>query len=304
MPTPNADHHILLDVSVPRTAQLPVGVEPLWLATQRGDFATLCSGTSGPVVLLVPGFTGSKEDFTPLLPPLAAAGFRAVAYDQAGQYQSARDGQPVGGHQYSIRGWSQDLAQIAQLVAVQHGDAPVHLVGHSFGGLVARDAVLAEPARFASLTLLDSGPAALPEEHRPQLRLLREIAPSHTMGQIWDLKEMLEQADGVPRPEPEVAAFLKQRWLTGSVTALADMASVLLTCPDRTDELAAVRIPCLVAFGAGDTTAWPLSDQREMAARLSCEAVEIPDAEHSPPTENPEATAAVLLQFLRAIPQR
>ncbi|MDQ1722479.1 MAG: hypothetical protein QOI26_2213, partial [Pseudonocardiales bacterium] len=30
-----------------------------------------------PVVLLVPGYTGSKEDFLPLLRPLAEAGYRA-----------------------------------------------------------------------------------------------------------------------------------------------------------------------------------------------------------------------------------
>jgi pimeloyl-ACP methyl ester carboxylesterase len=43
----------------------------------------------GPVVLLVPGYTGSKEDFLPLLRPLARAGFRAVAMDQRGQFESA-----------------------------------------------------------------------------------------------------------------------------------------------------------------------------------------------------------------------
>src|SRR5439155_8725343 len=45
--------------------------------------------TSGAVVLFVPGYTGSKEDFMPLLRPLANAGYRAVAIDQRGQYESS-----------------------------------------------------------------------------------------------------------------------------------------------------------------------------------------------------------------------
>ena len=38
--------------------------------------------------LLIPGFTGSKEDFIPVLQPLASAGRRVVAIDMRGQYQS------------------------------------------------------------------------------------------------------------------------------------------------------------------------------------------------------------------------
>ena len=36
----------------------------------------------------VPGYTGSKEDFLPVLEPLAAAGRLVVAMDLRGQYQS------------------------------------------------------------------------------------------------------------------------------------------------------------------------------------------------------------------------
>ena len=46
------------------------------------------------------------------------------------------------------------------MLRAETGD-PLHLVGHSFGGLVTRAAVLAEPALFTSLTLLGSGPAKL-----------------------------------------------------------------------------------------------------------------------------------------------
>ena len=51
------------------------------------------AGRRRGTALLVPGYTGSKEDFIALLAPLAAAGFRAVAVDQRGQYETG--GPPV-----------------------------------------------------------------------------------------------------------------------------------------------------------------------------------------------------------------
>ncbi|MGY2061862.1 alpha/beta hydrolase, partial [Nocardia gipuzkoensis] len=92
--------------------------------------------TRGTAVL-VPGFTGSKEDFHALLPPLAAAGFRCVAYDQRGQFESEGPDDP---DDYTIADFTADL-----LGVVESLDAPVHLLGHSFGGYVARNAVVSRP---------------------------------------------------------------------------------------------------------------------------------------------------------------
>ena len=62
--------------------------------TERGGFAILEAQPGHGVcerrpALLVPGYTGSKEDFLPVLEPLATAGRTVVAMDLRGQYQSA-----------------------------------------------------------------------------------------------------------------------------------------------------------------------------------------------------------------------
>ena len=51
-------------------------------------------GPVGPPVVLVPGYTGTKEDFAAVLPPLAAAGRHLVAIDQRGQFESAGPDSP------------------------------------------------------------------------------------------------------------------------------------------------------------------------------------------------------------------
>ena len=119
---------------------LPEGITPGTVEIPGGPLALLDTGP-GPrgTVLLVPGFTGSKEDFRLLLLPLAEAGFRAVAIDQRGQHDSAG---PDDEAAYSTEVLAADLLQVAKAL----GDGPVHRVGHSFGGLVGRRAVRQEPA--------------------------------------------------------------------------------------------------------------------------------------------------------------
>ncbi|MCL2532981.1 MAG: alpha/beta hydrolase, partial [Nocardiaceae bacterium] len=39
-------------------------------------------------VVMVPGFTGSREDFLPMAPFVTAAGYRLISYSQLGQYDS------------------------------------------------------------------------------------------------------------------------------------------------------------------------------------------------------------------------
>jgi pimeloyl-ACP methyl ester carboxylesterase len=124
-----------------------------------GPLTALDTGGDGEcgTVLLVPGFTGSKEDFAPLLRPLCAAGHQVVALDQRGQFESPGPDDPA---RYSVAELGQDLVAVARQLRAE-GAGTLHLLGHSFGGLVSRAAVLAEPAAFTSLTLLGSGPSRL-----------------------------------------------------------------------------------------------------------------------------------------------
>ncbi|MFD3539418.1 alpha/beta fold hydrolase [Streptomyces sp. NPDC058662] len=278
-------------MSKPPSLILPSDARAYRLTTDRGAFAAHEAGA--PVrgtALLVPGFTGSKEDFIALLEPLAAAGYRVVAVDGRGQYESPGPRQEA---PYALEELAGDL--LAQVRAL--GGGPVHLVGHSLGGLIARAAVLRDPAPFASLTLMSSGPAAIEEVQRARTKLL--VAALEEMGDdmpaLWTAMRSQDPPDG-GEDSPELLAFLRERWLATVPEQLIVTGRTLISEPDRVEELAAVPLPMLVLSGTVDY-AWPVPSMDDMAQRLGAERVVVPAAEHSPNAENPQVTADALVAF-------
>jgi pimeloyl-ACP methyl ester carboxylesterase len=269
-------------------------------AAQRsfpGGSGPLAALDTGPgergTALLVAGYTGSKEDFAPLLRPLATAGFRVVAIDQRGQFESGGPDDPAA---YTVAELAGDVRAVARLLRAEQ-PGPLHLLGHSFGGLVARAAVLAGPELFDSLTLLGSGPSRLVG---PRADLLEHLAPLLDAGGLPLVHETMEQlamtdprAQAVPAP---TRAFLTKRFLANSAAGLRGMAEAMTTEPDRVAELAATAVPVLVAHGVADD-AWTPAAQADMAARLGARHEVIPGAVHSPAIENPTRTVDLLLDF-------
>jgi pimeloyl-ACP methyl ester carboxylesterase len=283
---------------------MPHQVRRTVIETARGGFAALKAEPASGVserqpALLVPGYTGSKEDFLSVLESLAGAGRCVVAIDMRGQYQSPPAKDSAG---YALDQLAADIVTVASVIARDSGR--VHLLGHSFGGLVARQAALDSHGSFLSLTLLGSGPGTIGGMRAQALRdLLAFLAPASgdldqmrmMISQIWHT-EMRPQAEAEGTPE-EVLDFLTERNLLSCPLGLVEMARHLLDCPDRTDDLAAITgLPKLVSYGENDD-AWPPDVQDLMAKRLGAERVCIPGAAHSPAVEAPETTAAMLTGF-------
>jgi pimeloyl-ACP methyl ester carboxylesterase len=237
-------------------------------------------------VVLVPGYTGSKEDFGPLLAALTAAGHRCVAVDQRGQYESPGGDDPAS---YTVDSLATDLLALVSVLGL---DRP-HLLGHSFGGLVARAAVIADPAAFTSLTLLGSGPAALTGPRVDRFRTFQPIVDALGHAAAFDV---ISADDTRLDTMPELRLFLRQRWTRSTEAGLRGMGDAILAEPDRCSALRATGLPMLVAHGEWDDC-WSPDTQAKMARRLGAEHVVIPDAMHSPNSENPGATAAALLTF-------
>ncbi|MET9403538.1 alpha/beta fold hydrolase [Kitasatospora sp. NPDC002965] len=306
-------------MSTPPFLTLPSCARALRVATTRGGFAALRAEPAGAVrgsALLVPGFTGSKEDFIALLEPLAAAGYRVTAIDQRGQYETGGPDDPAA---YAVAALGADVRALsaalrAEAVAADGNGAGgrLHLLGHSLGGQVVREAVLAAEAEavarpggrgslpWSSLTLMSTGPGPIDPAEAERTRLLVDVLPTMTLEEIWQVMQQLEEGgDRARRPGAEVAAFLHRRWLANVPQALITTGGHLVAAPDRVDELAATvtaGLPALVLSGVRDY-AWPVPEQTAMAARLGARRVVVEDAGHSPNADQPAATAAALTAF-------
>jgi pimeloyl-ACP methyl ester carboxylesterase len=284
-------------MSIVAPLPLPDGTRRRTIPVPGGEIAALEHDGGGVPVVLVPGFTGSKEDFRLVLQPLAAQGRRTVAVDQRGQYESKGPDDPSA---YSVEALAGDLLAVLD----ELGRGPVHLVGHSFGGLVSRSAVLERPEAVRSFTLMCSGPAALTGPRVDVLPFLAPILEQGGMPALADAVEALGADD--PRTQalaPEVRAFLRTRMLASAPAALLGMADALTSEPDRVEELRATGVPLLVLHGEADD-AWSPATQADMAQRLGARYVVVPGAQHSPAVENPGPTAEAMNAFFSAVESR
>ncbi|CAN5186798.1 alpha/beta hydrolase [soil metagenome] len=240
-----------LDWTVP-----PPGAERGWADAPSGRLATLTMGERGrPRVVLVPGVTGSKEDFLLMLPLLAEAGYRVESFDMAGQYESAMAGPPPGEH-YDHALFVRDLLFVL-------GEEPAHVLGYSFAGTVAQLAYVERPDLFLSLTLLSA-----PPQPGQGFRGVKRLGPytGLTTGRIGAALMIWGVWHNFTHVPPKRLEFVRHRFSLTRRSSVADIISLMKRAPDVRQELAAAEIPKLVAVGEHDL--WPLALHGELAESI------------------------------------
>jgi pimeloyl-ACP methyl ester carboxylesterase len=262
-----------------------------WTIPPEGSVASLFPAPSGELrmislgepgkarVVLVPGVTGSKEDFTLMLPGLVAAGFHVQSLDLAGQYESAAAGphnlRPPREH-YDYELFVNDL-----IAVLESGAAPVHVLGYSFAATVAQLAYVARPELFASLTFLSA-----PPEPGQAFRGVKRIGwfSGLTNGRvgaalmIWGVKRNFVKVS------PGRLRFVKHRFAFTRIESVRDIIALMMHAPDLRGALAASPIPKLVAVGEHDL--WPLSLHSAFAREIGAQ-LAVYRAGHSPCETSP-----------------
>ncbi|MCD2443807.1 alpha/beta hydrolase [Agromyces sp. SYSU K20354] len=251
-----------LDEAIPDLdwRRLPPGTERSWFDAPSGRLARIALGpVDGQRIVLIPGATGSKEDFVLMLPLFASAGYRVESYDLAGQYESADAGPwnlDPPRTQYDERLFLDDL-----LAVLDDGAGRAHVLGYSFAGTLAELALLERPDRFATLTLLSA-----PPEPGQAFRGIKRIGPLSSVTtprvgaglMLWGIRNNLNK---VP---PGRIAFVRERFALTRRESVDDIIGLMMRTPDVRADLEASPVPKLVAVGEHDL--WP-SDLHERFAR-------------------------------------
>jgi pimeloyl-ACP methyl ester carboxylesterase len=260
--------------------------------------AAPASGGGRPL-LLVHGFTGTKEDFTDYLDLLAALGWHAVAPDLRGHGASAH---PEGQESYSLALFAADLVALSEAL----GWRSFSLLGHSMGGMVAQVVALEVPERLAGLILMDTSHGNPDGIDPAMVALGRSVVADGGISVLVELQRELDDPLSSPAYERLCAtragyrAWTEAKTLAASSDMWMAMTEEMLDQKDRLDALGSLSTPTLVIVGEQD--AGFIEHSRRMAeaipkARLAV----IAHAGHSPQFEAPEQWWQEVAGFLAGV---
>ncbi len=238
------------------------------------------------IALLIPGYTSSADTFNPILNQLSLRGYKVISFSQRGQCLSTGPDSVEG---YELPRLGQDVLELLDVLGISE---KVHLLGHSFGGIVAIEAVLQNPERFASLTMWNSGPRNMGEGMLDQEKALLEAQGAQGLF----LAERAAKGLNPENPLSVAEQYYYDRLMATNPAQLRAGMHILSTQQDRTHELAELDLAVLVSHGAQDD-AWPIEMQREMADTLGADYVVLARAGHSSHADRSYASAETLATF-------
>lgn len=284
---------------IDREAQGITLAEQLPSRAQRGtvsidgyNLATITIEPEGShlgTALLVPGYTSSADTFNMLLQPLSERGYKVVSFSQRGQSLSEGPDEVSG---YELSRLGKDIHEVIQQLNL---GTNVHLLGHSFGGVVSIEAVVQDHSCFASITMWNSGPRTMGGTLEQERAGLLEDGPRafYVGSQLASGKDPEADTKGELNP---IEQYYYDRLMSTKPAQLEAGITILIDQKDRTAELAATSLPVLVSHGANDD-AWPISMQREMAEQLGADYVVLAKAGHSAHADRTHASAQLLATF-------
>lgn len=284
-----------LDKRLPRTdwSTWPTGAVRDRVVVPSGSLARVAMGPHGASrVVLVPGATGSKEDFLRVMPLLAAAGYRVESFDLAGQFESTTAGPENLTPPSTV--YELDLFVNDLIAVLKDGDSPAHLLGYSFAGTVAAVTAVRRPDLVATLTLLSTPPTA-----GRALRGMKWVGwlAGRASGRVAATTLLTGIRWNLEGGSRDRHAFVRTRLRRTRLASVRDIMALMANTPDVAAPLRATGIPVLLAIGTHDL--WPLRRHRAFAAAIGA-SIAIYRAGHAPGETAPHQLAADLLRLYKA----
>ena len=216
-----------------------------------------------------------------------SASYNVVAFDLPGHGRSAA----------ASSGWS--FAYAADIVAeliTRTSASPVHLVGISFGGMIAQVTALTHSELIRSLTLIGTA-SSFPQEIRQGMRARAQQVRTEGMAAVVESSLQRWFTQNTRDHRPDIMDRLTKTLLGDDApthAAIWDIISEL----DLDDRLSEITCPTLVLVGEHDPSTPPGVASRLAGAIKGSSLTVIPEASHIVSVEAPGAVNAALLSFL------
>ncbi|MDI3408646.1 alpha/beta fold hydrolase [Streptomyces cavernicola] len=246
------------------------------------------AGTAGPLLFCLHGIGSSSAAFAPQLDALSAHA-RVVAWDAPGYAKSSDPEEPL-----DLDGFADAAADVIR----SYGE-PAHVLGVSWGGVIALRLAARHPELVASLIVADSsaGSGTDPEKAagmRARVTELAEVGP-----------RAFASLRGPRLVSPEAPTALVDRvvdTMAGSVRLPGyGYAAESMAAADLRPELSAVTAPTLVVCGDRDTVTGIEASQVLAGGLHKCAYVIVKDAGHLANQEQPERFNAWVLSHLHIV---
>jgi len=222
-------------------------IEELWVEVDGdGDEAVLC----------IHGLGGTSNFWTPVLP--AFGDRKVIRPDLRGAGRS-----DVGEGELSVASHVASLAAVLDALGVE----AAHVVGHSFGTIIAQHFAVAHPSRTRSLALL--GPLAEPAEGAREATRQRAQAARKGPDAMQEIADAIVKAatSGQTRAErPASIALIRESIMRQSPEGYARNCEALAAATAASVE--SLRIPVLLLTGDEDGVGTPAGAQA-LAVRLT-----------------------------------
>jgi len=245
---------------------------------------------SGTPLLLVHGFPLDHSMWRGQLDGLSDI-CRVIAPDLRGFGQSSVTPGTV-----TMQQMADDLAALLDALKITQ---PVVFCGLSMGGYVAWQFALRHRARLAKLILCDTRAVADSGEAAAGRRKMAERVL--TEGAKVVAEAMLPKlfAPATATQQPQVVEETRQVILRSQPAGIAAALLGMAERPDVTPQLPSIDVPALVICGQHDAIV-PPAEMRQIAEKLPHgKYVEIANAGHMAPLEQPAAANAAIRAFLR-----
>ena len=262
----------------------------------RTYFEDDTTGGDDPVPLvLLHGFTGSMGQWVAAR-PLLTDEHRVVVYDLRGH---GRSDAPEDESSYSIQAYAEDLRALLDHLGVQHA----HILGSSFGGMVALEFAFAYPERCATLILSDTsaGPRCTELSEAIAQRedgIDQQLAFARVQGK--DALVAHELANNpLLRDDPRAAERFHQRWANLSLHGFLGAGRARSQRPDHHHELAQLTMPVLVIAGDLDVLVPAAEYLAHHIPHASLRLIN--HARHPAVADQPQGFVAVVRAFLSGL---